>query len=79
MNARRIEGTIALVTGANRGLGRALTDALLARGVKKVYAAARNPAALGALRDVRLVPLRLDVTDADQVTMVAAMASGSAA
>jgi NAD(P)-dependent dehydrogenase (short-subunit alcohol dehydrogenase family) len=67
MNARRIEGATALVTGANRGLGRALTEALLARGVKKIYAAARNPTTLGALRDARLVPLRLDVTDAEQV------------
>ncbi len=49
MKARRIEGAIALVTGANRGIGRALTEALLARGVRKVYAAARNPEALRGL------------------------------
>ena len=67
MNAQRIEGAIALVTGANRGIGRALTEALLARGVKKVYATARNPVALHALRDERLVALTLDVTDADQI------------
>src|SRR5260221_10001343 len=67
MNAQKIEGTIALVTGANRGIGRALTEALLARGAKKVYAAARNPEALHALGDERLVPLRLDVTDAEQI------------
>ena len=36
MNAQRIEGAVALVTGANRGIGRALTEALLTRGVKKV-------------------------------------------
>ncbi len=40
MNAQRIEGAIALVTGANRGIGRALTEALLTRGVRKVYATA---------------------------------------
>ena len=67
MNARRIEGAVALVTGANRGIGRALTEALLARGVKKVYATARNPEELRSLRDKRLVALRLDVTDADQI------------
>jgi len=67
MNARRIEGAVALVTGANRGIGRALTEALLTRGVRKVYATARNPEALRALRDERLVSLRLDVTDADQI------------
>jgi NAD(P)-dependent dehydrogenase (short-subunit alcohol dehydrogenase family) len=37
MNAQKIEGAVALVTGANRGIGRALTEALLTRGVKKVY------------------------------------------
>ena len=75
MNARRIEGAVALVTGANRGIGRALTQALLARGVRKVYATARNPEALRDLRDERLVSLRLDVTDADQVRAAADAAS----
>src|SRR5437899_12703960 len=70
MNAQRIEGAVALVTGANRGIGRALTEALLTRGVRKVYATARNPEALRALRDKRLVPLRLDVTDVDQIRAV---------
>ena len=54
MKAQRIEGAVALVTGANRGIGRALTEALLTRGVRKVYATARNPEALRALRDERL-------------------------
>src|SRR4051812_1021726 len=67
MNARRIEGAVALVTGANRGIGRALTDELLSRGMRKVYATARNPEALHDLRNERLVPLRLDVTDVDQI------------
>jgi NAD(P)-dependent dehydrogenase (short-subunit alcohol dehydrogenase family) len=67
MNARRIEGSVALVTGANRGIGRALTEALLTRGVRKVYATARNPEALRGPRDERIVSLRLDVTDVDQI------------
>jgi NAD(P)-dependent dehydrogenase (short-subunit alcohol dehydrogenase family) len=75
MKAQRIEGAVALVTGANRGIGRALTEALLARGVRKVYATARNPEALRALRDERLVSLRLDVTDADQIRAAAEAAS----
>src|SRR3989442_9194756 len=75
MNARRIEGAVALVTGANRGIGRALTEALLTRGVRKVYATARNPEALRALRDERLVSLRLDVTDADQIRAAGEAAS----
>ena len=75
MKAQRIEGAVALVTGANRGIGRALTEALLTRGVRKVYATARNPEALRALRDERLVPLRLDVTDPDQIRAAAEAAS----
>lgn len=71
MHAPRIEGTVALVTGANRGIGRALTEALLTRGARKVYATARNPETLRTLRDERLVALRLDVTDADQIRAVA--------
>jgi NAD(P)-dependent dehydrogenase (short-subunit alcohol dehydrogenase family) len=67
MNAQRIEGAVALVTGANRGIGRALTEALLARGARKVYATARNPETLRDLHDERLVPLRLDVTDVDEI------------
>ncbi|MEH2565515.1 SDR family oxidoreductase [Bradyrhizobium sp. AZCC 2289] len=72
MNARKIKGAVALVTGANRGIGRALTEALLSRGVGKVYATARNPEALRDLRDERFVLLRLDVTDADQISAAAA-------
>jgi NAD(P)-dependent dehydrogenase (short-subunit alcohol dehydrogenase family) len=71
MKALTIEGAVALVTGANRGMGRALTEALLTRGVRKVYATARNPEALRALSDERLVSLRLDVTDADQIRAAA--------
>src|SRR6267378_7706212 len=75
MNAQRIKGAVALVTGANRGIGRALTEALLTRGVRKVYATARNPEALRALRDERVVSLRLDVTDADQIRAAGEAAS----
>src|SRR5438876_10652122 len=75
MKSPRIEGAVALVTGANRGIGRALTEALLTRGVRKVYATARNPQALRALRDERLVSLRLDVTEVDQIRAVGDAAS----
>jgi NAD(P)-dependent dehydrogenase (short-subunit alcohol dehydrogenase family) len=70
MKAQRIEGAVALVTGANRGIGRALVEALLRKGVRKVYAAARNPEALQGLEDERVVLLQLDVTDADQIRAV---------
>jgi NAD(P)-dependent dehydrogenase (short-subunit alcohol dehydrogenase family) len=38
-----IEGSVALVTGANRGIGLAFARALLSRGAAKVYAGVRNP------------------------------------
>ena len=63
--ALQILGTTALVTGANRGIGRALVEALLERGAARVYATARRPEALGDLvarYGDRVVPLRLDVT-----------------
>ncbi|SDU83059.1 SDR family oxidoreductase [Jiangella alkaliphila] len=60
----RIEGTVALVTGGNRGLGKALVSELLTRGAARVYAAARDPRTVVA-DDPRVVPLRLDVTSDD--------------
>ena len=62
----RVSGSVALVTGANRGLGLAFAKALLEAGAAKVYAAARNPQAV-TLKGV--VPLKLDVTsDEDAAT-----------
>ncbi|SDD67965.1 SDR family oxidoreductase [Auraticoccus monumenti] len=67
----KVTGSTALVTGANRGIGRAVVEELLARGATKVYAAARRP----ELVDVPgVVPLRLDITDDDQVLAAAAAA-----
>ncbi len=45
----KIKNTVALVTGANRGIGAALVHALLERGASKVYAAARQEADLTTL------------------------------
>ncbi len=73
----RIENAIALVTGANRGIGRAIVAALLARGAKKVYATARNADTLApvvALDPARVVALQLDVTDAGDLDAAAAAA-----
>jgi NAD(P)-dependent dehydrogenase (short-subunit alcohol dehydrogenase family) len=64
----QIEGTIALVTGANRGIGRAFADALLERGAAKVYGAARDVA---TITDPRAVPVQLDVTDPDRFAALA--------
>jgi NAD(P)-dependent dehydrogenase (short-subunit alcohol dehydrogenase family) len=64
----QIEGSVALVTGANRGIGRAFTEELVNRGATKVYAAVRDVATVA---DPSLVPVQLDVTDADRVAAVA--------
>jgi NAD(P)-dependent dehydrogenase (short-subunit alcohol dehydrogenase family) len=61
----QIRGRTALVTGANRGLGLAFVEALVARGVATVYAGARDPASLAPVRERHgdvVVPVRLDVT-----------------
>jgi len=55
-----VAGSVALVTGANRGLGRELAAQLVERGAKTVYAGVRDP---GSVTDRRLVPVALDVTD----------------
>jgi NAD(P)-dependent dehydrogenase (short-subunit alcohol dehydrogenase family) len=66
----KIENCIALVTGANRGLGKAFVEALLAAGASKVYAGARDIASIAAAND-RVIPVRLDVTQEDQVRAAA--------
>jgi NAD(P)-dependent dehydrogenase (short-subunit alcohol dehydrogenase family) len=68
--ARQIDGITALVTGANRGLGKAYTQALLDRGAVKVYAGARDPDAI-AVTDARIVPVRLDITNPGDVAAAA--------
>ena len=66
-----ITGSVALVTGANRGLGRHFAEQLLERGATKVYATSRRP----ELVDVPGVELlRVDVTDPDSVAAAAAAA-----
>ncbi|MEI7065641.1 SDR family oxidoreductase [Dickeya chrysanthemi] len=59
-----IKGSVALVTGANRGLGAAFVRALLAAGASKVYAAARDPL---TVMEPGVVPVRLDVTNPDEI------------
>jgi len=59
-----IANSTILVTGANRGIGRALTEEALRRGAKRVYAGTRQPLAHA---DSRVTPLTLDVTDAAQI------------
>ncbi len=69
----KIEGCVALVTGANRGLGKALVEALVLAGAAKVYAAARDDKKVVA--GSRVVPLTLDTTKPEQIA-AAAMRAG---
>jgi NAD(P)-dependent dehydrogenase (short-subunit alcohol dehydrogenase family) len=64
----RIQACVALVTGANRGLGAAFARGLLAAGAAKVYAAARDPAAVSV---AGVVPVRLDVTRPEEIAALA--------
>jgi NAD(P)-dependent dehydrogenase (short-subunit alcohol dehydrogenase family) len=65
----KIAESTALVTGANRGIGKAFTEELLARGAGRVYAGVRGGASLD---DPRLVAVDLDVTRPERVQEVAA-------
>jgi NAD(P)-dependent dehydrogenase (short-subunit alcohol dehydrogenase family) len=64
----RIDGSVALVTGANRGLGRVFARELVSRGAARVYGAARQP---DAVTEPGVTPVALDITDADRVSQVA--------
>jgi len=63
-----ISDKIILITGASRGIGRALVEEALKRGVKKVYAGTRRTF---THPDPRVVPLMLDVTDPEQIGQAA--------
>lgn len=59
-----VEGSVALVTGANRGLGQAFARSLVDLGARRVYAAARHPE---EIIDNDVTPIMLDITSAEQV------------
>jgi NAD(P)-dependent dehydrogenase (short-subunit alcohol dehydrogenase family) len=64
----KIGGSVALVTGANRGLGLAYARELVGRGAAKVYGAARQP---GQVTEPGVTPVALDITDPERVAAVA--------
>jgi NADP-dependent 3-hydroxy acid dehydrogenase YdfG len=76
-NHTALKGAVALVTGANRGIGAAFVSGLLAAGAGRVYAAARDPHTLAALAqsDARNVPIALDISDDVSVDAAAARLS----
>ncbi len=64
--ALAIAGKSVLVTGANRGLGKAFVQKLIDGGAARVYAAARNPGTVD-IDDARVVPIQLDITKPDDI------------
>lgn len=64
----QLANAVVLITGANRGIGQAFAREALARGARRVYAAARDPASV-LLPGV--LPVQLDVTDPEQVARAA--------
>jgi len=68
----KLDNATVFITGANRGLGLAFAREALARGARKVYAAARDPATVTL---AGVVPVKLDVTNAEEVA-AAARAAG---
>ncbi len=60
----RIDGAVALVTGANRGLEQAFARSLVERGARTVYACARDPNDIAA---TDVTPIKLDITSPEQV------------
>jgi NAD(P)-dependent dehydrogenase (short-subunit alcohol dehydrogenase family) len=74
----KIQNATVLVTGANRGIGRAFVKALLDAGATKVYATARDVNSLKevtVLDPMRVVPVQLDVTNQAQIAALSATAS----
>ena len=59
-----LENRTILITGANRGIGRALVEEALKRGVNRIYAGTRSPF---QHFDKRVMPVTLDVTSAEQI------------
>jgi Carbohydrate-selective porin, OprB family/short chain dehydrogenase/S-layer homology domain len=71
----QIEGAVALVTGANGGIGKYYVEALQAAGAARIYAGARNPSSLNEMAATdpqRIIPIQLDIIDEQSVSDAAA-------
>lgn len=78
MSGTSVKDAVVFVTGANRGIGRAIAEEAVARGAKRVYAAARDTATLQDFVDQHpdtAVPVRLDVTNKEHIEKAVLSAS----
>ncbi|OKH48553.1 hypothetical protein NIES2101_22320 [Calothrix sp. HK-06] len=75
----KINETVALVSGANRGIGKAFVEALYSAGAERIYATARSIDSLTdlvAIDPQRIIPIALDVTKPDQIAAVVQQTQG---
>jgi len=70
----KLDNKIIFVTGSNRGIGKAIVETLLNHPVRKIYAAARRLEDLPAFDDNRVVPIKLDIGDPEQIQQTVALA-----
>ncbi|WP_377110593.1 SDR family oxidoreductase [Pseudoalteromonas sp. R86517] len=73
-----IKDKVAFVTGANRGIGKAIVESLLQHGAKKVYLGVRNPESTKALEDQyghKVTTIQTDISSTDSVNKAAAEAT----
>jgi NAD(P)-dependent dehydrogenase (short-subunit alcohol dehydrogenase family) len=74
MNSIPIKNSVIFVTGANRGIGKALVETALEQGAAKIYAGARRPETLKELVEKgkgRVIALELDITSEAQILKAA--------
>lgn len=76
MKTIQTQGKTALVSGANRGIGKAIVIELLNQGAEKIYAGARSLESLNDLKSTygdRIIPIQLDVTDDNSIKQARAL------